>query len=604
MATPLDNLTSLTLRVTVKVDGSPMGDTYGLSSANIHHTINKISYAELILLGNFVPSEGTVPVSDAADFNPGKEIEITAGYGNAAEKSLFKGFIVKHSLEVDGESPFRVKLVCKHKAVSMTFNEKEASFKEKKDSDIITSIIGSYSGLSSTVTATTTTYENFFQIRSTDWDFILSRADFNGYIICMDGTDYKLVVDKPKLDAAAVMKIAVGESMMAFEAELNAEDQPTALNASGWDNKTQAMVKSAATEPTVNAQGESSLSPKSLSAKLNQSSLDLVSPTPMTTAELKVWADAVLLRKRMAAFKGRVKYVGNATVKTGDIIELEGVGKKFNGKAFVSSVNHVIEPGTWNTTVRFGLDNTPIHKLPDFGYSPATGQLPPVHGLQIATVKKLSADPAGQFRIQVELASVAETKPQLWARYLNFYATSAAGAGFLPEINDEVIIGFLDNDPRYPVVLGSVYSDKNKPANPPADENNYLKSIITKAKLKISFDDEKKVMKFETPGANSITISDEDKSILIKDQNGNSVKMSSSGIDLDSAKDINLTSKGNISIKATSKVSVEASGGDVEMKGLNIKNTAQVGFTAKGNATAEISASGQTTVKGAMVMIN
>ncbi len=111
-------------------------------------------------------------------------------------------------------------------------------------------------------------------------------------------------------------------------------------------------------------------------------------------------------------------------------------------------------------------------------------------------------------------------------------------------------------------------------------------------------------MKFETPGANSITISDEDKSILIKDQNGNSIKMSSSGIDLDSAKDINLTSKGNISIKATSKVSVEASGGDVEMKGLNIKNTAQVGFTAKGNATAEISASGQTTVKGAMVMIN
>ncbi|HCL05948.1 MAG TPA: Rhs element Vgr protein [Chitinophagaceae bacterium] len=604
MATPLDNLTSLTLRVTVKVDGSPMGDTYGLSSANIVHTINKISVAEVVLLGNFKPAEGTVPVSDAADFNPGKEIEITAGYGNAAEKSLFKGFIVKHSLEVDGESPFKVRLTCKHKAVSMTFNEKEASFKEKKDSDIITAVIGTYSGLSSTVTATTNTYENFFQVRSTDWDFILSRADFNGYIICMDGADYKLEVGKPKLDGAAVMKIAVGESMMAFEAELNAEDQPTALNASGWDNKTQAMLKSAAAEPTVNAQGETSLSPKSLSGKLNQTALDLVSPTPMTTAELKVWADAVLLRKRMAALKGRVKYVGNATVKTGNIIELEGVGKKFNGKAFVSSVNHIIEPGTWNTTVRFGLDNTPIHKLPDFGYSPATGQLPPVYGLQIATVKKLSEDPGGQYRIQVELASVAETKPQLWARYVNFYATSTAGAGFLPEINDEVIVGFLDNDPRYPVIIGSVYSPKNKPANPPADENNYIKSIITKAKLKITFDDEKKVMKFETPGANSITISDEDKSILIKDQNGNSVKMSSAGIDLDSAKDINLKSKGAISIKATTKVAIEASGGDVELKGLNIKNTAQVGFTAKGTATAELSASGQTTVKGAMVMIN
>lgn len=604
MATPLDNLTSLTLRVTVKVDGSAMGDTYGLSSANITHTVNKISVAELVLLGNYVPSEGTVPVSDAADFNPGKEIEITAGYGSAAEKTLFKGFIVKHSLEVDGESPFKVRLTCKHKAVSMTFNEKECSFKDKKDSEIITAIIGTYSELTSDVTATTTQYENFFQVRSTDWDFILSRADFNGYIICMDGTDYKLEIGKPKLDAAATMKIAIGESIMAFEAELNAEDQPTALNASGWDNKTQAMLKSTAAEPSLNDQGDSSLSPKSLSEKLSQSGLDLISPTPMTTAELKVWADAILLRKRMAAFKGKVKYIGNATVKTGDIIELEGVGKKFNGNAFVSSVNHVVEPGTWYTTVRFGLENTPIHKLPDFGYSPATGQLPPVYGLQIAVVKKLSADPGGQYRIQVELASVAETKPQIWARYINFYATSTAGSGFLPEINDEVIVGFLDNDPRYPIVIGSVYSDKNKPANPPADENNYIKSIITKAKLKITFDDEKKLMKFETPGANSITISDEDKSILIKDQNGNSVKMSSAGIDLDSAKDINLKAQGNISIKATTKVSIEASGGDVEMKGLNIKNTAQVGFTAKGNATAELSASGQTTVKGAMVMIN
>jgi hypothetical protein len=40
------------------------------------------------------------------------------------------------------------------------------------------------------------------------------------------------------------------------------------------------------------------------------------------------------------------------------------------------------------------------------------------------------------------------------------------------------------------------------------------------------------------------------------------------------------------------------------VEGLNITNTAKVGFTAKGSASAEISASGQTIVKGAMVMIN
>jgi hypothetical protein len=37
---------------------------------------------------------------------------------------------------------------------------------------------------------------------------------------------------------------------------------------------------------------------------------------------------------------------------------------------------------------------------------------------------------------------------------------------------------------------------------------------------------------------------------------------------------------------------------------LNVNCEAQVGFAGKGSATAELSAAGQTTVKGGMVMIN
>jgi len=54
---------------------------------------------------------------------------------------------------------------------------------------------------------------------------------------------------------------------------------------------------------------------------------------------------------------------------------------------------------------------------------------------------------------------------------------------------------------------------------------------------------------------------------------------------------------------ATMKISGTAKQ-DVSLEGLNVKVQAKVGATVKGNATAELSASGQTTVKGAMVMIN
>lgn len=594
---PLANIKSLSLRVTVKVEGAVIKDDYGIVSINITHTINKISVAEVTLVGPVLPKSSSYPITDGADFDPGKSIEVSAGFGSE-EKKIFSGVIVKHTAELDAKSPYKIKVVCKHKAVSMTFNEKESVFKDSKDSDIITKLVGNY-GLSADVAATTVKYEACYQRRSTDWDFLLSRADFNGFIVCMDGD--KITVGKPKLSAAAVQRISVSESMVRFEAELNAENQPTAINASGWDTKTQALVKSTAAEPSINTQGN--VTAKKLSEQLSQKALDLLSPTPMTTDELKVWADASLLRMRLAAVKGKVKFLGSAVVKTGDIIELVGVGKKFNGNAFVSSVNHVIEPGTWNTIVKFGLENAPIHKMADFSYAPASGQVPAVQGLQVATVKKLSADPLSLGRIQVTIPSYAEAPLDLWARYANFYATNGSGSGFYPEIGDEVVVGFMDNDPRYPVILGSVYSDKNKTPNEAKDENNYIKSLTTKSKMKLSFDDEKKVIVLETPGGNKITISDEDKSIEIKDQNSNTIKMSSSGIEFDSAKDINIKAKGNVVIDATQKVTIGAKQ-DVAVEGLNVTATAKMGFTAKGNATAEISASGSTTVKGGMVMIN
>ena len=43
---------------------------------------------------------------------------------------------------------------------------------------------------------------------------------------------------------------------------------------------------------------------------------------------------------------------------------------------------------------------------------------------------------------------------------------------------------------------------------------------------------------------------------------------------------------------------------DVKSTGLNVVCEGQVGFTGKGSATAELSASGETVVRGAMVMIN
>jgi Rhs element Vgr protein len=593
---PVD-ITDPTLSLAVFINGSPIKDYYPVISVMVSHEVNRISFAEVTLIDGDLKNS-SFPLSDSNDFVPGAEIEIKAGYTSVPSESLFKGYIVRQGIQINDDFGSNMVLNCKHKAVTMTFNKTEAQFSKLADSAIMAQIIQKY-GLSSTVKATSPVQETVFQKLATDWDFILSRAEFYGYIITLDGD--AITIGTPKTDAAAVLRVAMGESVRSFSAFLNSEKQATGIEASAWDIKNQALIKTNASEPSVNGQGN--LNGKSLSGKLGQSKLLLNSGIPMVQEELKAWADGTLLKMRMAAIKGSVSFIGNASVLPGKIIELAGVGDRFNGKAFVTAVEHQIDNGNWNTTVQFGLDNLPIYEKADFSYPQASGQLPPIHGLQVGTVKKLVDDPEGQYRILVNLISNAEQQDGIWARQANFYATSDFGAGFLPEVGDEVVIGFLENNPRYPIILGSLYSNARKTAFAAKDDNNYLKALSTKSNLKISFDDEKKVTRIETPAGNMITLSDDAKSVEIIDQNKNTFKMNSSGISLNSPKDITIEATGNLSLNATGKISLAAKQ-DVAVSGLNVENTANVSFSAKGNATAELSASGQTTVKGAIVMIN
>jgi len=587
------------LTISITVGGSLLADTSPVISINITHEVNRISYAEVVIIDGDITA-GTFPLSDGSTCTPGTEIQIKASYTNVPAL-IFSGYIVKQSVKISHDDANKLVLICKHKAVAMTYNRADAEFSTKTDSDIITSLIGTYSGLSATVTSTSVSQETVFQRQATDWDFMMSRAEFYGYIVTL-GNDDSVTVAPPNTSSAAVLYIAAGDSIRSFSATLNAEKQAPSITASAWDIKNQALLTASGAEPSVTTPGN--ITAVTMSGQLGQKALSISSGTPMLQDELQAWADGSLMRMRMTAVKGSVSFMGSELVMPGKVIELANVGARFNGNAFVAAVEHVIEDSTWTTYVTFGLDNIPVAERANITYPAAAGQLPAIGGLQVATVKKISADPDSQYRVQVTLASdAAAAADGIWARMANFYATATAGAGFLPEIGDEVVVGFLESNPRYPIILGSLYSNAKQPATPATDDKNYIKSIVTKSNLTISFDDQKKVTTFSTPAGNTIVLSDDAKSITITDQNSNSIQMTSSGIAMQSNKDIKLTATGDITLSATGKINLSATQ-DLVASGMNITATAQMGFTGKGSATAEVSASGQTTIKGGIVMIN
>ena len=602
-ATSANNVDSGLVNVTITVNGAAV--TVGIYSVMVYHELNQISYAELVLIGDDKNSD-TLTNADNTKLDPGGAIVIKAGFDSATPTQIFSGLIVQNGVEISKSGNLKINLLCKHKLVTASYNRVEKEFHAQTDSAIMTSVLGTYGG--GTVTATTVSYEVMLQKMMSDWDFLRARAEFNGYVISMDGTSTKIgkpcFLASPAVSTPAVSLTVTGGNVYAFNGKISAENQPTSVTASSWDIKTMAAINSTAVEPSMTSIGNSTYAPKTLSGKLSQTTLKLNSATAMSSDDLKTWANGVLLRKRLSSFKGKVTCIGDIgkNITTNSLIAIDGVGSKLDGNAFVTGVIHDISDGKWETTAKFGLDDRLTHEKVGFNYPQATGQTAAFHGLQIGTVKQLASDPQSFYRILVMLSTNSSVKTGFWARVSNFYATSNAGLGFLPEVGDEVVVGFLEDDPRNPIVLGSLYG-KNVPANPATDENNYIKQILTKAKLEINFDDENKILTFTTPGKNSVTLDDKNKNIVIKDQNNNTITMNSSGIAISSDKDINLTAKGGINLKATAKINLSATQ-DLVGAGMNVSLTAKTGFTAKGNASAEVSASGQTTIKGGMVNIN
>ena len=579
------------LACTVYCNGSKLPDTFSLVSASVRLSLNRIGKATLRFnAGNM--DKQTFDESDNALFKPGNSVRLDAG-GTNQQETLFEGSII--GLRILTGKDFRSYMVveCRDCAYTATQGRKNRIFEKKKDSDIIKEVLKDYGSVD--VDATQYQHPTLVQYYCSDWDFALSRADACGLFVFADGS--KIEVKKPEVGGSPVLTVTYGEDITAFDLELTADDQFTQYEAVSWSPKEQKAVKVSASTPSLNKQGD--LQPKSLASG---DSLLLQTDAPTEEKALKQWADGMALKAGLARYQGSVSFYGSAKVKPGTLIELKGLGKRFNGNLFVGSVTHTIEDNEWTTEAGAGVPAMNITDEPDVVSPPAAGFLPGLQGLHAAVVKKLDGDPQKAQRIQIELPWLDGKSKLLWARLATMYATNGMGTYFLPEVNDEVLVGFMNADPTHPVILGSLYGEKHKPPFEYEAKNN-TKAIVTREKLRIEFDEEKKVITVATPGKNTLEISDDGKSITLTDQHKNEIKMDSGGIPLTSAKNITLKAKGGITLDATSKISGTAKS-DISLDGMNVKVQAKVGATVKGNATAELSATGQTTVKGAMVMIN
>lgn len=538
---------------TILRDGQAMDSSYGLVSIDIRKEVNRIPQAELRLIDGST-AQRKFTISDSGFFDPGAKIEIQLRYEGQPDTTVFKGLVVRHRIEA-GPSGSTLIIGLKDAAVKLTGARQSAVFADMTDSDIIKQLIADAGLEAGEIADTQPQHQKMVQYYATSWDFILSRAEAQGLLVVAD--DGMMSLAAIELAGEAKHKFDYGiTEILDLDIEVDAGSQYEEVASVAWDLKEQKLTDPTQASGTAVAPGD--LDGVQLGKDAGQGKARLSHQVPLTPDELQAWADGRLARSRLALCRGRIAVPGFAAIKPLDVMELIGVSKHFNGKTLVTGFSHRVDLLGWRTDVQFGLAAAPFGTSDEIADAPAAGLLPAVSGLQIGIVASLEQDPDNELRVQVILPAVDPDKKTIWARLASPDAGKDRGYVFRPEPEDEVVVGFFNNDPRHPVILGSLYGSKNTPAEDlaPSDKNDH-RGIVTKKGTTIGFVDGDKASVFiQTASKNKLLLDDDAEEVSLADQHGNKLTMNKDGIVLKSAKDFKVDASGNVEIKG-SKVDVK-----------------------------------------------
>jgi Rhs element Vgr protein len=573
----------------ILVNDAEVNPAYQVISISISKESNRIPCAKIILRDGDAALR-TFEASNAEDFIPGKKIKIKLGF-DSNNTQAFKGIITGHSIKIKESGASELHIECRDETVRMTIGRHSRYFENMKDSRLFDDLIGRYAGLQSDPEATTLTHKELVQHHMSDWDFMLLRAEANGMLV--HANDGNIKVSKPATTAEPVLQVTYGSSIIEFEAEMDARHQWKNVEASSWDYANQNLFKADTSEASSFTQ-HGNVSGSTLANSASPDKFLLQHSGHLQEQELQAWVDGVMLRSRLAKIRGRVRVTGFGNVKPGDMLKLEGVGDRFNGKAFITAVKQDVAEGTWFTHIQFGLDPVryaDAHKDVDDLLS--AGLISSVHGLQIGKVKRLATDPDGEDRILVKIPIIDNNAEGIWVRVASLDAGSDRGAFFRPEIDDEVIVGFINDDPRHAVMLGMLHSSAKKAPLRAADANDE-KGFFTRSNMRVHFNDSTKTITIDTPAGNSIKLDEQGTAIEIKDQNNNKVTLNSSGITLNSPLNVEIKAGANLTLSAGASLTIGAvslsvkADGSLELQG----------------AMTKLSSSGITDISGSLVKIN
>jgi uncharacterized protein involved in type VI secretion and phage assembly len=211
-----------------------------------------------------------------------------------------------------------------------------------------------------------------------------------------------------------------------------------------------------------------------------------------------------------------------------------------------------------------------------------------------------------------------------WLRVASPHGGDSKGVFFMPEVGEEVLVGFEGGSPAKPFILGMVWNSNAKTTF--SNSGNDVKAIQTRSGNLMVMDDNEGSVHIADAKGNDVKI-DGDGNIKITSTDSIVLTCGNAKIEMKKDGTVNISGK-EITINATDKATMKsgqasfAADGqqnnadmagmnasvsgtqEAKVKGMKTEVSADTEVDIKANAQVQMQSSGIVTVKGSMIMLN
>jgi Rhs element Vgr protein len=573
--------------VVVKINGSDLSPAQ-LQTIESVEVDSSLYLPSMLAVRFFAPNvvQRVEPATQSLDSiaKVGNPIEVAAtisggGQASPVTQVIFKGEVtaIEGDFQSDGFGAVTVRAYDKgHRLMRKRSNK---VLKQIQDSAII-SQLASAAGLSATVAATSESHPYVIQGNQTDYEFMRDRALRNGQAMWVDGDAVTTKKWSEFSSTDATLKFM--EQLIEFRPRVTSIGQATSVSVRGWDPKTKAAIVANATSPSLmNTIGSRTVN--DLSTAFTSDGAGVVHMPMVSTAEATSLAQATLDGGRGGDVQAEGLCHGDPRILAGKRVEIKGLSSAFDGKYLITRAVHRFNADGYHTSIEStnGTGETLADLVVD---APPQQGAQKIFGMVIGVVTD-NNDPESMGRVKVKFPWMmnGDSIESNWARVVAPMAGASRGFLFLPEVNDEVLVGFEHGDPNFPYVMGALWNGSDAPPLTDAVANGKVvkRQIKTRAGHLLTFDDtegSEKIEIIDKSGKNSITISSSDNSIAVVAEG-----------------DVSVTAKGGVTVDATKDVSVKSQA--------KVEVQSSAGMTLKTDGQMQIQGA-MVQIKGNMVQIN